>query len=140
MTTRIVSIVFLFVAAMLTAGLSMALALAIGARAELSLESWLLPLVLFASFVSIFFLGRAAVLPVPIAASPARSLGALSVWMAVTLVVAIGITWAVRPVLLSMGFGSGALYILLVCLLLSTSVLARVVERTRVPGGARSTN
>ena len=131
MTTRTVSVVFLFVAAMLTAGLSMALALAIGARAEWSLESWLLPLVLFVSFVTIFFLGRAAVLPAQVADSPAKSLGILSAWMAATLLVSIAITWAIGPFLQSIGVGSGALYVLFACLLLSTGVLDRVLERRR---------
>jgi hypothetical protein len=131
MTTRTVSIVFLFGAAMVVAAVALGLAVALGARVAWGTGAWLVPVTLFASFVTVFFIGREYVLP-PTAARPARkALVVLSAWMLCTLAAATAITWAIEPMTAAVGRGSGALAILFLCLLASAAVLDRLVARTR---------
>lgn len=136
MTNRTVSIVFLFVAAVATAGLGLALALSLAARAGASPGPWLVSAVTFLSFVGVFFLAREAVLPSAYAVPAWKALLALSVWMGSTLVVAAGLTWAVRPVMVAFGLEHGSLVILLGCVLTSVTILDHFASRRRGRGRA----
>jgi hypothetical protein len=131
LTARTVSIIFLFVGAVAASGLALALTLAAGERANVPLQSWVVPVVMFVCFVFVFFLGRTAVLPPHVAASPQASLGMLSAWMAATIGAAWLINWAVRPLLGPFGYDYSGVVILFVCLLASIAMLDRFTRGRR---------
>jgi hypothetical protein len=131
MTPRTISIVFLFVAAVAASGLALALAAALGARLDWTMQSWMVQVVMFLSFVGVFFFGRSAVLPLRLARSATRSLLTLSLWMAATLTAGSALTWVASPIMRRVGVGSGALPILLVCLLGSVAILDRASRTSR---------
>jgi hypothetical protein len=91
----------------------------------------LLPLVVFASFVGVFLPARETVLPSHLARPFARALAVLSVWMAVTLVIAAGLAWAARALLAPLGTGRMTLAIVFTSVLVSVAVLDRFGARTR---------
>ena len=131
MSPRMVSIVFLFASAIAVSGLTLALALALGARVDLTFGSWITPGVLFVSFVCVFFLARDAVLPRSLASPPLKALIVLSAWMGSTLLATAALTWATRPIMTRLTGGSSTLLMLFVCLLASMLVLDRLSAANR---------
>ena len=126
MSARMVSIVFLFAAAIAVSAVVLALALAFGVRVDLSPGSWIAPGVMFVSFVCVFFLARDAVLPRAMASPAIKALIVLSAWMGATLLAAAALTWLTRPIMTRLTGGSSTLLILLLCLLASAVILDRL--------------
>jgi hypothetical protein len=131
MTHRTVAIVFLFFAALATTGLGLAVVVSLATRFGGTPGPWLVPLLMFLSYVGIFFLAREIVLPPVFAASAARSVVALSVWMGVTLLAAATVTWALGPLLAARGWGRPTVLILLGCTFVSATLLDRLAAKFR---------
>ena len=129
MTNRSASIVFLYLAALVTTAVALALALALAPRVAASPGPWLMPVTTFVCFVAIFFLARDIVLPAAFAAPAWKAALALSLWMAVTLIAWRALMWAAAPIMTAVGLNRGRSAMLLVCLLVSVKLLERAGSR-----------
>ena len=129
MTTRTVSVVLLFFAALMTSAVALALLITLGQTAGVSIGRWTVPILLLITFGAIFFAGRQWLLPPAIAEPPLRAIGAIGAWVAVSMVIAAAITWAIRPAIEAVGFGPGAILVWLGCVLACAAVLSRFAHR-----------
>jgi hypothetical protein len=128
MTPRSVTIVLLFLSAIVATGVLLALGLVVEPRLG-GVGVWLLPAATFATFVVIFFAARRLVLPPAYAAPPWKALAVLSVWMGLTMIAWQAVMWAAQPLLRLTGGRPGTLLVLLGCLLVSVRILDRVGGR-----------
>ena len=129
MTTRSVSIVLLFFAALAATGLCLALMLSLAPTIGIAPGRWMLPVAALVAFTAVFFLGRDVVLPAPYARSALKALGVLTIWMAATIFMWQTVMWVLRPIMGAIGVSSGQLFVLLGCLLVSVRMLERIGAR-----------
>jgi hypothetical protein len=131
MTNRTVSIIILFLAATASAGVALALTVFWLTRQAMPTGPWLAPVVIFVSFVGVFFLARRTVLPAAVADPPLAALLALSAWIGATLLVALAVAWVLEPLTMAFGIRQAALIIMLASLLASVGLFERGALRRR---------
>jgi len=124
MRIRVVSALFLFVAAVAAFGVLLGLTVFVASRAGFDLEWWFPPLLALPCFVAIFFLGREHVLPREHLA-PARAIAVLTAALGATMALALLLALALRPVAQLVGVGPSAFTLWFALVL----VLATVVDR-----------
>jgi hypothetical protein len=98
MTDRTVSLLFLFVGALVVGGVLLAMVVAIVDGTPLS-GPWLAPLIALVCQVAALHLGRRYILPHPVADAPFRAGLIIAARVTVTLAVSVAVVWLMRWVL-----------------------------------------
>jgi hypothetical protein len=122
MTNRTVSLLLLFVIGFLISGVVSALAISLAARAELPTRIWIVPLILFVTYVTVFFSGRQYILPHEIASSSVRALLVIAGWIGTTMLLVGAAVWAIRGTPLGVFLSAGTMTLAWFLLLLGSGV------------------
>ncbi len=137
MTNRTSSLLFLFVAALLTTGVVSALAVPALSRLGVPTAPWMWSAIALLCYVGVFFAGRAHVLPEPLARPAVKALIVVTAWIVLTMTATAGVVAALRLVGIAPdGMAPGIVLIWFGCLVLSTVLLHRIVgtaNRTSAP-------